>query len=93
MTDRNTPASGDLLLRPIAYIHTDFPEKFGLPRQSGLVPELKGEIRFAEPYSQPDAVRGLSAFSHIWLVFGFHAAQRPKEKGWAATVRPPQWCG
>jgi len=93
MTDRNTPASGDLLLRPIAYIHTDFSEKFGLPRQSGLVPELKGEIRFAEPYSQPDAVRGLSAFSHIWLVFGFHAAQRPKEKGWAATVRPPRLGG
>ena len=94
MTDRNEPAAGDCLLRPIAYIHTDFTDKFGLPRQSGLVPELRGEIRFTEPYSQPDAVRGLSAFSHIWLLFGFHAAQRPHEKkGWSATVRPPRLGG
>ncbi len=84
---------GRLLLEPVAYIHTDFAEKFGLPRQSGLVPELTGEIRFTEPYSQPDAVRELADYSHIWLIFGFHAAQKPPEKGWSATVRPPRLGG
>ncbi len=84
---------GQMLLNPIAYIHTDFTDKFGIPRQSGLVPELTGEIRFLEQYSHPDAVRRLADFSHIWLIFGFHAAQRPEGKGWAATVRPPRLGG
>ena len=61
-------------LEVIAHIRTDFQEKFGLPRQSGLVPELRGEIVFTSEYSHPDTVRGLDEFSHLWLLWGFHAA-------------------
>lgn len=82
-----------LTMEPVAYIRTDFSDKFGIPRQSGLVPELSGEVVFTPAYSQPDAVRGLSGFSHIWLLFGFHAAVRPEGKGWSATVRPPRLGG
>ena len=82
-----------LLLRPVAYIRTDFPDKFGLPRQSGFVPSLTGEIVFTAEYSQPEAVRGLGQFSHLWLIWGFHAAARPEGKGWSATVRPPRLGG
>jgi len=78
---------------PIAYIRTDFADKFGLPRQSGLVPELTGEIVFAPEYSRHEAVRGLEQFSHLWLIWGFHAAQKPAGKGWSATVRPPRLGG
>ncbi len=82
-----------LTIEPVAYIRTDFNGKFGLPRQSGLVPELTGEVVFTGAYSQPDAVRELSAFSHIWLIFGFHAAKKQPGKGWSATVRPPRLGG
>ena len=82
-----------LQIEPVAYIRTDFADKFGLPRQSGLVPELKGEIVFQPAYSHPDAVRGLDAFSHIWLIWGFHAAEKLPGKGWSATVRPPRLGG
>jgi len=82
-----------LTLKPVAFIHTDFTEKFGLPRQSGLVPELTGEIVFQSEYSQPEAVRGLSEFSHLWLIFGFHAATKHAGKGWSPTVRPPRLGG
>ncbi len=71
----------------IARIYTDFPEKFGIPRQSGLIEELKGRIVFEKEYRSRDAVRGLSEFSHIWLLWQFSEAIR--EKGWSATVRPP----
>ena len=84
---------GGLQIEPIAFIRTDFADKFGLPRQSGLVPELTGEIVFQPAYSQPDAVRGLELFSHIWLIWGFHAAEKPAGKGWSATVRPPRLGG
>lgn len=84
---------GILRIEPVAYIRTDFAEKFGLPRQSGLVPELKGEIVFQPAFSTPDAVRGLDAFSHIWLIWGFHAAEKQPGKGWSATVRPPRLGG
>ena len=67
--------AGMMQLSPVAYIRTDFPDKFGLPRQSGLVPALTGEIRFLPEYSQPEAVRGLEQFSHLWLIWGFHVAQ------------------
>lgn len=80
-------------LAPIAYIRTDFPDKFGIPRQSGLVPELTGEIVFTPEYSRAEAVRGLEDFSHLWLLWGFHAAVRPEGKGWSATVRPPKLGG
>ena len=82
-----------LQIEPVAYIRTDFTDKFGLPRQSGLVPELTGEIVFHPAYSNPDAVRGLDAFSHIWLIWGFHAAEKQTGKGWSATVRPPRLGG
>jgi len=77
-------------LQVIAHIHTEFPEKFGLPRQSGLVPGLQGEIVFTEEYRQAESLRGLEDFSHIWLLWGFSAAER---KGWSPTVRPPRLGG
>ena len=64
---------------PIAYIRTDLPDKFGIPRQSGLVPALRGEIEFLPAFSQTAALRGLDAFSHVWLIWGFSASQ--KEEG------------
>lgn len=79
-------------LTPIAYIRTDFRGKFGLPRQSGIVPELTGEVVFTREYSRAEAVRGLEQFSHIWLLWGFSEAKRP-ENGWSATVRPPRLGG
>lgn len=77
-------------MNPIAYIRTDFQEKFGVPRQSGLVPELTGRISFVPEYRHPDAVRGLEQFSHIWLVWVFSENVR---EGWSATVRPPRLGG
>ena len=84
-------------LAVIARIQTDFPHKFGLPRQSGLVPELKGVIRFEPPYRSPDAVRGLGEFSHIWLLWGFSdgfASDRGSgTRAFSPTVRPPRLGG
>ena len=80
-------------LAQIAVIHTPFREKFGIPRQSGLVPQLTGEIVFLPEYSRPEALRGIEAFSHLWLIWGFSEAKRPEGKGWSATVRPPRLGG
>ena len=77
-------------MKPIAYIKTDFGTKFGVPRQSGLVPELKGEIRFLPEYSRPEAFRELDLFSHIWVIWEFSKAKREK---WSPTVRPPRLGG
>ena len=74
----------------IAHIQTDFPTKFGIPRQSGLVKELEGRNVFTPPYRNPDAVRGLEGFSHIWLIWQFSESVR---EGWSATVRPPRLGG
>lgn len=82
-----------MLLRPIAHIRTDLPEKFGIPRQSGLVPELTGEIVFTQEYGQADALRGLEAFSHLWLIWGFSEVHRTDPHNWSATVRPPRLGG
>ena len=90
---RATSSTTELSLSPIAYIRTGFTEKFGLPRQGGLAPAVRGEIVFVPEYSRSEAVRGLTAFSHIWLIWGFHAAQKPAGKGWSATVRPPRLGG
>ena len=76
--------------RVIARIHTDFPTKFGIPRQSGLIDELKAEIIFEPEYRNPDALRGLEAFSHIWLIWEFSEARR---ETWSPTVRPPRLGG
>lgn len=70
----------------IARIHTDFPTKFGIPRQSGIVKELKATIVFEPEYRSLEAVRGLEEFSHIWLLWEF---SENKDAGWTPTVRPP----
>ena len=79
-----------MTLKVIAHIHTAFPTKFGIPRQSGLVEELRGEIIFTPEYRNPDALRGLEDFSHIWLVWQFSGAVRDS---WSPTVRPPRLGG
>ncbi len=77
-------------MRVIARIRTDFAEKFGIPRQSGLVPSLRGEIVFEPPYRNADALRGIEGFSHLWLIWQFSAAVR---EDWSPTVRPPRLGG
>lgn len=77
-------------IAPIAHIRSDFKEKFGIPRQSGLVPSLRAEVVFAPPYRVPEALRGLEGFSHIWLIWEFSQARR---EAWSPTVRPPRLGG
>lgn len=77
-------------LKMIARIHTDFPTKFGIPRQSGLIEELKGEIVMEPEYRDPAAMRGLEGFSHIWLIWNFSEVKR---EGWSAAVTPPRLGG
>lgn len=78
------------MLETVAKIHTDFPSKFGIPRQSGLVEGLVGKIVLEPPFRSPQAVRGLEEFSHIWLIWGFSS----NEPGhWSLTVRPPRLGG
>lgn len=74
----------------VARIHTEFPDKFGIPRQSGLVPSLRAEIVFEPEFRSMDAVRGLEEFSHIWLLWEFSKAKR---EGYALTVAPPRLGG
>lgn len=74
----------------IAKIHTEFSDKFGIPRQSGLVPSLRGEIVFEPEFRSRDAVRGLEEFSHIWLIWEFSKAKRDS---YALTVTPPRLGG
>lgn len=74
----------------IARVRTDFPSKFGIPRQSGLVPSLRGRIVFEPEYRNIDALRGLEGFSHIWLIWQFSEARRST---WSPTVRPPRLGG
>ena len=77
-------------MQKIATIYTEFPEKFGIPRQSGLIDELEGKIIFEKPYRSIDAVRGLEEFSHLWLIWEFSANA---EKPFSPTVRPPRLGG
>ncbi len=77
-------------MKIIGYIHTDFPSKFGIPRQSGIVPRLKGTIYFEPEYRTPEAFRGLEEFSHIWILWKFSKSQK---EHWSATVRPPRLGG
>lgn len=79
-----------MTIHPIAHIRTDFPTKFGIPRQSGIVPNLTGAIVFEPKYRTPEALRGLEGFSHLWLIWGFHRAE---QTGWSPTVRPPRLGG
>lgn len=80
----------DAIIRPIAYMKSDFPTKFGIPRQSGLVESLRSTIVFEPEYRNPDALRGLEDFSHIWLIWQFSEAVRTD---WTPTVRPPRLGG
>lgn len=78
------------MIEPIAYIHTDFKEKFGIPRQSGRVKDLIGKIVFIPKYRDPDSLRGIEQFSHLWLIFDFSQNHR---KNHSPTVRPPRLGG
>ena len=77
-------------MRIIARIHTEFPTKFGIPRQSGIIETLQGTIVFEPEYRNPEAVRGLEEFSHLWLIWEFSEAKRDT---WSPTVRPPRLGG
>ncbi len=77
-------------IKPIAYIHTDFSSKFGIPRQSGLVDELEAKIIFEPQYRISEAFRGLEGYSHIWLLWQFSECA---DKEWSPTVRPPRLGG
>lgn len=89
-------------MKIIAHIRTDFTEKFGIPRQSGLVKELMGRIIFEPEYRTPEAFRGLESFSHIWILWKFSEARRKMgaasadshgQVHWTATVKPPRLGG
>ena len=82
--------NADHMIRPVAYIHTDFPTKFGIPRQSGLTGDLEAKIVFEPEFSNPEAIRGIEEFSHLWLIWEFSEAKRTK---WSPTVRPPRLGG
>ncbi len=76
-------------LKTVAYIKSDFPEKFGIPRQSGLT-ELEAVIRLCEPYNHPSALAGIEEFSHLWLIWGF---SKNRKTPYSPTVRPPRLGG
>lgn len=77
-------------IHPIARMHSDFATKFGIPRQSGLVEELRSTIVFEPEFRNDDALRGISEFSHLWIIWQFSEAVR---QGWSPTVRPPRLGG
>ena len=77
-------------MKIIAHIHSDFPTKFGIPRQSGIVENLVSRIVFEPEYRNPDALRGIDGYSHLWLIWQFSEAVR---KDWSPTVRPPRLGG
>ena len=77
-------------IQPIAHMESDFPTKFGIPRQSGITSDLLSRIVFEKEYRQPEAFRGIEAFTHLWIIWGFSEAKRD---GWSATVRPPRLGG
>lgn len=89
--DNKTQQGNGVFFNTIAHIYTDFPTKFGVPRQSGLVESLQGKIIFEKEYQTPEAIRGLEEYSHIWLLWYF--SQSNNKKGWSPTVRPPRLGG
>ena len=80
----------DVSIRVIARMHSDFSTKFGIPRQSGLVESLRSTIVFEPEFRNPDALRGIEEYSHLWLIWQFSEAVR---SGWSPTVRPPRLGG
>lgn len=79
-----------IALKQIGVLHTDFPEKFGIPRQSGLIDELRSTLVFEPEFRVPEALRGIEQYSHLWLIWEFSRAVRD---GWSPTVRPPRLGG
>ncbi|UYO76315.1 tRNA (N6-threonylcarbamoyladenosine(37)-N6)-methyltransferase TrmO [Halomonas qinghailakensis] len=86
---RNTPLNESFALTPLGYIESDYPDKFGVPRQPGLATAAKATLVLTPPFNSPLCVRGLEAFSHLWLSFIFHRS--PQE--WSPLVRPPRLGG
>ena len=82
--------NADVTLHIIAHIHNDYTDKFGIPRQSGLVPDAQSTIVFMPAFRNPDVLRGLEEFSHLWLLWEFSENLRAN---WSATVRPPRLGG
>ena len=80
----------EIAMKVIARIHTDFPEKFGIPRQSGLIEELKSTIVFEPEFRDANALRGMEEYSHLWLIWEFSEAVRDT---WSPMVRPPRLGG
>ena len=80
----------EMIIRPVAHIYTDFAEKFGIPRQSGLVEELCGRVVFEEEYRRPEALKRIEEFSHLWLIWQFSKAVT---NTFRPTVRPPRLGG
>lgn len=80
----------DVTIQPIARMRSDFSTKFGIPRQSGLVEQLRSTIVFEPEFRNPDALRGIEEFSHLWIIWQFSEAVR---QGWSPTVRPPRLGG
>ena len=75
---------------PIGIIHSPFKEKFGVPRQPGIAPAARATLELLSPYDRDEALEGLAGFSHVWIVFVFHATA---DQGWSPTVRPPRLGG
>lgn len=87
MSDRTDT---QFILNPIGTIHSCYGEKFGIPRQPGLVKSATATLELLPPFNTPDALRGLDEFSHVWILFLFHQSTREQ---WKATVRPPRLGG
>lgn len=86
----NDPKEHELRIRPIAYIESDFGTKFGIPRQSNLVPEQRSRLVFTPEYRDENALRGLEGFSRLWLIWGFSEVYG---REWSPTVKPPKLGG
>ncbi|MFY0991289.1 tRNA (N6-threonylcarbamoyladenosine(37)-N6)-methyltransferase TrmO [Halomonas sp. C05BenzN] len=88
-TTPSSPAPSGFSMTPIGVIESDYPDKFGIPRQPGLAPAARARLVLTPPYDDPLAVRGLAAFSHLWLTFVFHLSP----ERWTPLVRPPRLGG
>ena len=82
-----------MTIEPIAYFKSPFSSKFGIPRQSGIVESLHGEIHFTDRYRRPEALKGLEDFDRLWLIWEFSANAKGENSPWKATVRPPRLGG
>lgn len=82
-----------MTIEPIAYFKSPFSTKFGIPRQSGVVKELRGEIHFTNKYRRSEALKGIEGFDWLWLIWEFSANTKAEDSEWKATVRPPRLGG